>query len=188
MIPNENNPSVQAHEVRYVVARGLRDGTLSLYEGYQLQCEAVRIDRIAYTQSAWGRQLSISGLLAIVMHAVTAKALGLHAAASRYEQWYVDDFHLLGDPRHHFLTDAYLGVAGWLSDHDFLRLLNTKRINYDKLSDNDGPYPTEVFPYHFAAPELVLVGERVREFDDVVQDVSDAVGDAIAGLATGRWG
>ena len=131
MIAIESNPSTQAFEVRRVVARGLRDGTLTLYEGYQLQCEAIRIDRIAYTQSAWGRQLSISGLLSIVMHAISAKAFGLHDAANGYEQWYVDDFHLLGERRPHFLTDAYSGIAGWLTDRDFLRLLNTMRVSYN---------------------------------------------------------
>ena len=188
MITSEDNPSIQADEIRYVVARGLREGTLTLYEGYQLQCEAIRIDRIAYTQSAWGRQLSISGLLAIVMHAVTEKALGLHDAAIRHEQWYVNDFHLLGTRRHHFLTDKYPGIAGWLSDGDFLQLINTLRINYDKLSDDDGPYPSEVFPYHYAAPELVLTGEGIGAFDNLKREVSDTVGDAIVELATGRWG
>lgn len=187
MIATESNPSTQANEVRRVIVRGLRDATLTLYEAYLLHCEAVRIDRIAYTQSAWGRRLSISGLLTIVMHSITAEAFRLHDAASKYERWYVDDFPQLAEHRPHFLTEAYPGTTGWRSDQDFLRRLHTTRIEYDKLPDDDGPYPTEVFPFHFAAPELVLIGERADVFVHFNGDVSDAVGDAIVELATGRW-
>ena len=63
MIGIEDNPSIQANKVRRFIVRGLRDESLTLFEAYQLHCEALRIDRIAYTQSAWGRRLSISGLL-----------------------------------------------------------------------------------------------------------------------------
>tara|TARA_R110002049_G_C9017041_1_gene551058 strand:- start:390 stop:956 length:567 start_codon:yes stop_codon:yes gene_type:complete len=188
MIATESNPSTQANEVRRSIVRGMRDGALTLYEAYLLHCEALRIDRIAYTQSAWGRQLSISGLLSIVMHSITAEAFGLHDAASTYERWYVDDFSQLGERRPHFLTAAYPGTTGWRNDLNFLRRLNITRIEYDRLSDNDGPYPIEVFPFHFAAPELALIGEPVDAFLNAKRDVSDAVGDAIVELATGRWG
>ena len=169
MIANESNPSTQANEVRRAIVRGLRDSSLTLYEGYQLHCEAIRIDRIAYTQSAWVRQLSISGLLSIVMHALTAKAFGLHDAASRYERWYIDDFPLLGEHRPHFLTTAYPGTSGWIADRDFLQHVDATRVNYERLSDDDGPYPIEVFPYHFAAPERVPLGDRVSAFQDPVR-------------------
>jgi hypothetical protein len=188
MIATASNPSTQANEVRRAIVRGIRDSSLTLYEGYQLHCEAIRIERIAYTQSAWGRQLSISGLLSIVMHALTAKAFGLNDAASNYERWYVDDFPLLGERRPHFLTTAYPGNSGWIADVGFLQHIHTTRVNYDKLSDDDGPYAIEVFPYDFAAPERVLLGDPVSVFEHSVHNVSDAVGDAIVNLATGRWG
>ena len=188
MIATESNPSTQANEVRRAIVRGLRDTTLTLYEAYLLHCEAVRIDRIAYTQSAWGRQLSISGLLTIVMHAITAEAFGLHDAAGTYERWYVDDFPQLGEHRPHFLTAAYPGTTGWRNDQEFLRRLNATRNEYDNLSDDEGPYPIEVFPFHFAAPELVLIGERDDAFLNFNRDVSDTVGDTIVEVATGQWG
>lgn len=188
LISVKNTPSLQANEIRRVITCGLRNSTLSLYEAYLLHCEAVRIERIAYTQSAWRRRLSITGLLTIVMHGITAEAFGLDEVAKTYADWYAKDFSQLGEYRPHFLTAAYPGTTGWLKDHDFLHLLHTKRIEYDNLPDGEGPYPTEVFPFHFAAPERRLLGENTEEFRNDKRSVGDEVGDAIVELATGRWG
>ena len=187
MIGIEDNPSIQANKVRRFIVRGLRDESLTLFEAYQLHCEALRIDRIAYTQSAWDRQLSISGLLSIVMHAITARAFGLVDASISYQRWYVDDFRLLEERRTHFLTTAYPGSGGWLDDLDFLQRIHQTRIDYDRLSDDDGPFPNEVFPFHFASPELALLGQRIDAFQNSSRDVSDTVAEAIVELTTGRW-
>ena len=42
-------------------------------------------------------------------------------------------------------------------DTGLLRELLTVRENYATLSDEEGPYHVEVFPYHYFEPERILL-------------------------------
>ena len=60
------------------------------------------------------------------------------------------------------------------------------RREYERLSDDDGPYHTEVFPYDEMAPEdILLSGTPLRPFKS--NDLEPEVERLLLALGTGRW-
>ena len=151
------NPGINAGQITWYVTDRMRAGTIHLYPAYLLMHEALRFKRLSYTQPAWKQRLGISGLLGIYFDWLTGKALGCHAEADESAAWFVADIPLLQEKRKHFFTDRLHQGSGLLSDASFHRELSALREQNDSLSDDDGPWPTEVFPFHFAAPERELL-------------------------------
>ncbi len=60
---DEENPLLVEMDITNFVSDGLRNRSLPLYSAYLLELEAVRIGRLGYLQPAWGRSLSIFGVL-----------------------------------------------------------------------------------------------------------------------------
>ena len=177
---------IQADDVRHYLSRRLQNGDLDLYSAFLLSHEAIRIGRIGYLQSAWGHQLSISGLLGLYMHGLTATAFNVPGIISLARGWFESDMELLAENRQHFFTDRMADLK-LTRDTELLETLSGMRSRYDSLPDNAGPYHVEVFPWHYADPEReVLIPDSQSEFR--VPDVLDSeVEDLIAELNVGQW-
>lgn len=170
------NPGICAGNIdNYVLSRA-RAGDINLYSAFTLAHEATRIGRDFYLLPAWKRTLAISGLLRIYMDALTARALGCSHEASQAEEWFLHDRALLDKHRPHFLVARLNQGAALFADRSFHQELADLRANYDDLSDDDGPFPNEVFLEN-AAPELELLkpGSQSAFADRTLDDETSEV-------------
>ena len=151
-----DHPLIMADDLRFYISRRLKTGDLDLHSAFLLLHEAVRIGRIGYLQSAWGKELSISGLLRIYMNGLMASAFGITAVIEKSREWLVNDMKLLASDRKHYFTSEMRKLK-LFNDVDFLKQLSDIRQNYETLNDDNGPYHTECFPWHYAAPERELL-------------------------------
>lgn len=152
-----DHPLMQADDLRIYISQRLRDGNVDLYSVFLLEHEALRIRRNGYLQPAWNYKLSISGLLAIYMICLTARAFRADEIAKVAEDWFSDDISRLQEHRHHFFTDRLSDKHALITDDAFLQLLSEMRDRYESLNDDDGPFHVEVFPWDYAAPERELL-------------------------------
>lgn len=152
-----DHPAILALNLDVYVSDRLRGSDLDLYSAFLLSMDAARIRRLAYRQPAWQQTLSISGLLALLMLALTARALRMDQPYQRLEQWFLEDVPLLAERRQHFLVNRLDARESPFNDEALLTEMAEMRRDYNSLSDDDGPYPNEVFPWDHAAPERELL-------------------------------
>lgn len=171
----------------YYTSSRLRDGSVSLYSAFLLAHEALRIGRNGYLQPSWNNSLSISGLLRIYVHCLTARAFRADRMATIAEAWLVNDASHLREHRPHFFTDRLSDGCALATDDTFLQLLSEMRRQYDSLNDDDGPFHVEVFPWQYAAPEreLLIPGSQ-PDFCNTTP-IDREVEDLLAELRTGQW-
>lgn len=182
-----DNPLIQADDLRFYISRRLKAGNVELYSAFMLSHEATRIGRFGYLQSAWGHQLSISGLLKIYMNGLTATAFGLDGIVQKSHEWLAHDVDLLSETRSHFFTSA-MRKTNLFDDTEFLAKLCRMRENYNSLPDDDGPYHNEVFPWHYAAPECHLLDPKPASEFMIPNSLDPEIESLIVDLNTGKWG
>lgn len=153
----DSHPAICADNIRFYVSDRLKAGTINLYSAYLLMHEALRLGRRCYTQPAWKHTLGITGLLQIYYDYLTGTALGCQGEASEAAEWFISDLALLHERRPHFLVNRLSQGTALLEDKSFFALLSNLRRDRECLSDDDGPFPTEVFPYDYASPERELL-------------------------------
>ena len=180
-------PGVVAQELRQYLSNRLREGNLNLYSAFLLAVDVARLERISYRQPAWAQKLSISGLLGLYMLGITAAALKLDRPTEQIREWYIEDSKLLSENRKHFLTNKLGAGANLFDDHAFWKELSDLRSDYDTLSDDDGPYPSEVFPWNDVAPERELLDPGSEPIFGDAQVLDSEVSEIFVELASGQW-
>lgn len=153
----DDHPAVLADNLGRYVSDRLRQNDLDIYSAFLMSMDAARIRRLAYRQAAWPQTLSISGLLALLMLALTSRALRIHRSYEQLQQWFLEDIPLLTEKRHHFLVDRLDAGESLFDDETLLTEIAQMRRDYDSLSDDYGPYPNEVFPWDHAEPECEVL-------------------------------
>ena len=173
----QSNPGLNASHITWYVTDRLRAGSINLYSAYLLMHEALRFERETYTQPAWKQRMRISQLLRIYYDVLTGRALGCTSEADEAAEWFIADAPLLQELRPHFLADRRGDGLALLSDGDFYKKLSDLRQRFNSLSDESGPFPPEVFPFDFAAPERELLEsgsqaqfKRPQELDQETSD------------------
>ena len=180
-------PALVAQELRQYLSNRLRAGNLDLYSAFLLAVDVARIERISYRQPACPQKLSISGLLGLYMLGLTAAALKLDRPTKQIREWFIEDSNLLYENRKHFLTSKPGAGATLFDDHTFWKMLSDLRRDYDTLSDDDGPYPNEVFPWNDAAPERELLEPGSEPIFGDAQVLDSEVSEIFVELASGQW-
>jgi hypothetical protein len=185
-LDNELNPLIVSNKIKRFVSSGLKDGTLNLYSAYSLNLEAIRIKRLGYHQSAWNYHLPISGIIALYMHYLCSLAFEDSTVSEIVMTWLKEDMILLKENRRHYITDILKKNIEPIPSDKWLEKLSSVRLNYDSLSDDDGPYHNEEFPYHYASPEGALLKKKEREkFQKRI--VSPLVEDIIVSINLSKW-
>lgn len=182
-----DHPLIQSDDLLHYISDRLRDGKVNLYSAFLLSHEALRIGRNGYLQPAWNYNLSISGLLRIFMHCLTARAFRADRMATIAEDWLVNDASHLHEHRPHFFSDQLSDGSALTRNSAFLQSLSEMRGQYDSLDDDDGPFHVEVFPWHYAAPEReLLIPNSQPEFRNTTP-VDAEIEDLIVDLCAGQW-
>jgi hypothetical protein len=159
-IKNINNPVVIADKISHFVIDSLRDDTISLYEAYVINSEAVRFKRLGYMQPAWNERVRITICLSLLNQKLLSHIFNENESAEKIKVWGVEAYKLNKEKRSHYIMDRYNLFLDANSNPLLLTEMLEIRKNYDKLSDDDGPYHNEVFPYHFYSPEEILLGNK----------------------------
>ena len=182
----ESNPMVVATKVGILVSDGLRDQSLNLYSAFFLNQEALRLQRRARKEPAWGWTLSISGLLALYMQRLMALATGQDRVSVAVAGWLEADASTLADTREHYLAGPIRADPSGRPSRQLLERMSEVRAAYDSLSDDDGPYHTEVFPYFEFEPEAVLLSDAgLAPFE--APELTPGAEELLIELSTGRW-
>lgn len=164
-LDSESNPLIVADAITIFISDGLRNGTISLYSAFLLNHDVLRLRRLGYRQPAWQCRLSISGVLALYMQYLFGLAIGEAKVATVVSGWLGADVSLIAEKRDHYIRE-YLGRLPDIEpSREQLTELSRIRSEYPTLSDDDGPYHTEVFPYDYFSPEDVLLGRSSAGVD-----------------------
>jgi len=172
----QNNPLVLANKISYFIADALKGDQLNLYTAYLLHWEEIRLRRIGYMKLSWGGKVRISTCLAILNQKLLAHMFDEHAGAETLGDWGEEASRLNRENRPHYIMDNYIRYLHAVDSPELLEKLQRVRDRYDTLSDEEGPYHTEVFPYHYYRPEELLLQktgqvESRKNLDDEVEKI-----------------
>jgi hypothetical protein len=156
-IKQEINPLIVANEISYFISDALRDGKISLYDAYMLNWEEIKYRRMGYTQSAWNDNVRIATCLAILNQKLLAHIFDEQIGAEKLNEWGLEAYNLNAEKRAHYIMDSYKLFLDAVQTPELLEKLLDTRKSYDDLSDTEGPYHTEVFPFDFYSPEEILL-------------------------------
>jgi hypothetical protein len=164
-IRNQNNPLVVANKISYFIADALKGDKLNLYNAYLLHWAEIRLRRIGYMQLSWGGRVRTATCLALVNQKLLAHLFDDHAGAKKLGVWGKEASHLNLENRPHYIMDKYNQYLHAVDTPELLERLQSVRERYDALSEEDGPYHTEVFPYHYYSPEKLLMEKKGHPVD-----------------------
>jgi hypothetical protein len=184
---SDDNPRVQAGALTRYVSDRIHAGDIDLYSAFQLAHEAVRIHRFSYRQSSWGWTVGIRDLQMTYMLTLTARGLGCSQQAEIAEAWFMEDIPLLDEKRKHHFTEGLADGKKLLTDRRFLEQLGAIRRDYDRISDDDGPFHVEVFPYDFAEPEQEVLNPGSRQEFKHSGSIDSEIEEVLVELLTGKW-
>lgn len=160
-IEGTSNPGIIASALGILIARGLRHHHLNLYEAYLLNMEALRFARKHYVQPAYHCTVHLGDLLAILNQRLMAIAYGDLDAAQLLLQWGREAKLALKESRPHVVGDRFEDFLD-PANSEAMEILANLRTQYDSLSDDEGPYPVEKFPFEACAPELLATDKTLR--------------------------
>ena len=164
-LDHEENPLIVADAVRQYISDQLRQDGISLYSAFLLNQDELSLRRIGYRQPAWCHQLSLSGVLALYMQYLFALAVGEASTAGTIAAWLKEDSPLLGIQRNHYIENHIADLSQTEPTAERLIELSRIRSQYAELSDADGPFHTEVFPYDYYSPEDALLGNSTTKVE-----------------------
>ncbi|MDE6641080.1 MAG: hypothetical protein K2K63_11180 [Acetatifactor sp.] len=131
---------------------------MNIYEAYLLQWEIINYLRDGYILPAWNGRVQISTCLEILNQKLLALIFNDVNCAKQLVDRGKEALDLCGERRTHYIMDRYMEFLNVnTNDTGLLKELLTVRENYAALSDEEGPYHVEVFPYHYFEPERILL-------------------------------
>lgn len=162
-IKNKNNPSMVSDDISHFVIDSLRGDKISLYEAYLINMEAIKFKRLGYIQPAWNERVRISTCLTLLNQKLLAHVFNENVSAIKVKELALEAYKLNKEERSHFIMNKYSEFLEANTNISLLQEMLNARRNYDKLSDDGGPYHNETFPYHFYSPEEILLNEEKRK-------------------------
>lgn len=157
-VKDAGNPTVKAMKLSFYLSDCLKIKKLSMYEAYLLQWEIINYTRMGYILPAWSGRVQISTCLTILNQRLLALIFDDMNCAKQLEEWGREAMNMCSDKRAHYIMDRYIEfLSVGYNDDDFFRELLSIRENYASMSDSEGPYHVEVFPYHYFEPERILL-------------------------------
>lgn len=175
-INETSNPAVKAQRITSYITDGFKNQKLNLYEAYLLHWEVIHNTRESYLLPAWNRSVQISTCLALLNQKLLALAFHDTNCAQQLEQWGMEAFALCAEKRAHYIMDRYRDFI--MIDYDcevLLKEMFAIREKYHTMRDSQGPYPIEVFPYHYFAPEQILLEKTDFSKEKVISEEVETI-------------
>lgn len=162
-IQNATHPAVKAVKLSHYISDGLKNKSLSLYEAYHLQEEVICYKREGWLLPAWNGIVSYSSCIEILNQMILAEIFQDTANAKLLREWGRKAYSLCDKKRRHYIMDRFPSFLEEPISRDLLRELSKVRADYESLSDADGPYHVEAFPFHYYEPENIMLNGIVIE-------------------------
>lgn len=169
-IQQKHNPMIVASEVSSFTSKALREGEINLYEAYLLNWEIIKLNRKGYTQPGWNSKVSISDCLALLNQKLLSHIFEGISVTENICNLCLEAYGLNDEKRKHYLMDRYTLFLQAQNSPLLLQELQLTRNNYDKLSDDNGPYHNEVFPFDEFSPEKILLDNNFHLYEKTLQD------------------
>lgn len=162
-IKSKNNPILIADDISHFIITHFKSGKMNLYEAYMVNMEVIRFKRLGYTQTAWNERVRITTCLTLLNQKLLAHVFNENLIAEKVKKWALEAYGLNKEKRPHYIMDRYHAFLEANNNTQLLEELLEIRHKYDKLSDADGPYHNETFPYHFYSSEEILLNTDEKE-------------------------
>jgi hypothetical protein len=128
-----------------------------LYNAALVNHEGLRIEALSWLQPAWKAAPSHKRVVECLMHCLTCEALGEQRMAVAARAWLRSAVELNRETRPHFTRGFRDELLGGHFSPALLQKVSELRQQYEALDDYEGPYPPEAFPFHYFAPEKVVL-------------------------------
>ena len=182
-VRNTDNPTIKAIRLSVHLSDMLRENKINIYEAYLLQGEIISCRREGYMLPAWGSTVQcstvqcstvqISDCIAILNQRLLALVFKDYKYADLLKDFGIEALHLCKEKRAHYIMDDYMEFININAGADSLlyKLYNVRQ-NYNSLSDGEGPFHVEEFPYHYCEPEKILLGkEKLQSMKSISGDI-----------------
>ena len=177
-VRNTDNPAIKAIRLSVHLSDLLRENKINIYEAYLLQGEIISFRREGYMLPAWGSTVQcstvqISDCIAILNQRLLALVFKDYKYADLLKDFGIEALHLCKEKRAHYIMDDYMEFININAGADsLLYKLYNARQNYNSLSDGEGPFHVEEFPYHYCEPEKILLGkENLQSMKSISGDI-----------------
>ena len=177
-VRNTDNPAIKAIRLSVHLSDMLRENKINIYEAYLLQGEIISCRREGYILPAWGNTVQcstvqISDCIAILNQRLLALVFKDYKYADLLKDFGIEALHLCKEKRAHYIMDDYMEFININAGADsLLYKLYNARQNYNSLSDEEGPFHVEEFPYHYCEPEKILLGkENLQSMKSISGDI-----------------
>ena len=177
-VRNTDNPAIKAIRLSVHLSDMLRENKINIYEAYLLQGEIISCRREGYILPAWGSTVQcstvqISDCIAILNQRLLALVFKDYKYADLLKDFGIEALHLCKEKRAHYIMDDYMEFININAGADsLLYKLYNARQNYNSLSDEEGPFHVEEFPYHYCEPEKILLGkENLQSMKSISGDI-----------------
>lgn len=158
-ITSTKNPSIIASDIMSFNISLIRDEQISLYEAFMLNGEAIKFERLAYTQLSWKQKVNINTCLIILNQKLLADVFDEKEYSKKLKQIALEASLLYKLKNSHYIMNKYLDFFEDTISQMNLLELQEYRDNINDLDYDEGPYHFECFPYLFYNPESILLSE-----------------------------
>ena len=176
-IKEQQNPLLIANRLSYFIADSLRDNRCSLYESYLLNDYVLQLKRDGYIKPAWMSKVQISTCLSLLNQLLLCRFFQDQDPTQRYRDWCNEACRLNQEKRPHYIMDRFTDFLDAPDRPALLTELAAVRHNYAMMSDDNGPFHVESFPYDsYSAEELLLNPKNdVRHARDVSPSICELI-------------
>lgn len=178
-LKSTNHPSVRASILSKYISQSLLNKCINLYEAYLLNWEKINYEREAYVQPAWNKKVQITNCISILNMKMVAYLLNDQLSVIKLSDWALEAYNMNQEKRSHYIMDNYEIYLHAYNDGMLLTKLLSIRSN--KISFNDGPFHSEIFPYEYCLFEEYLINKMF--FGDSEKYVSNSVEDLLVEIS-----
>ena len=181
-IVHDESPATASLDVSILLSKLIKNNMISLYEVYLINMEILRLNRLAYTQKSWGRNVSITNIISIINQLMIANIFEDSKAVEILQVWALEAYSLNKEKREHYIIDNYKGYIECSSNRKLLEKLSDFRKYANELPFNDGPYHFEVVPDMYYSPEDILLNSELLQEVRKNKNIQEAIEDFIVEL------
>ena len=172
MNPDATTPVI-ANRIDHFLSDAMREKTVSLYEGYLLNSEILRLKRC---YGNWNNSVQISTCIMILNQRLLADFFRNEPAIDTFRNWGLEAYALNHEIRKHYILDKYPLLMEPEVPRELLEHLYQVRLNCENMSFDEGPFHDERFPWEDYSPEeLLLNGTNHLDYMVLSEDISDLI-------------
>ena len=158
------NQDLKAIRLSRHLARLLREDQISLYEGFLLNLEVLRIEAVTYSMTVPGSHAPSAGqCLDLLNQYLLSEFFRELQTSERVKSWAIEASRATQPIPDHYILGDFLRFFERPVNTEYLHLLSRIRSSYSSQDEADGPFHVERFPFLYHSPEDLLLAQGQRE-------------------------